>query len=119
VPDRHFNPSMSRRRAPAIPAQPTRRSENARTVWIVRLVKTGAEGEEQCTEVMEINRPADLSDTANLGLTLAEAMRLLATTRQRSIAAQSRNRTKQSDHTQAAPPRPAKTVRNRKGPSQD
>jgi len=45
--------------------------------WILRLVKTGAEGEGPCTDVMEINRPGDLVDIANLGLTLAEAKLLL------------------------------------------
>ena len=46
--------------------------------WIVRVVKTGAEGEGQCTDVMEIVRLADLGDIADLGLTLAEAKLLLA-----------------------------------------
>jgi hypothetical protein len=35
--------------------------------WIVRVVKTGAEGEGQCTDVMEIIRPADIGDIADLG----------------------------------------------------
>jgi hypothetical protein len=39
-----------------------------RVAWIVRVVKTGAEGEGQCTDVMKIIRPADLSDIADLGL---------------------------------------------------
>jgi len=39
--------------------------------WMLRLVKTGAEGKWLCTDVMEINRPGDLGDIANLGLTLA------------------------------------------------
>ncbi len=46
--------------------------------WMLRLVKTGAEGEGPCADVMEINRPDDLGDIASLGLTLAEAKRLLA-----------------------------------------
>ncbi len=36
--------------------------------WILRLVKTEAEGERPCMDVMEINRPGDLVDIANLGL---------------------------------------------------
>ena len=39
-----------------------------RVAWIVRLVKTGAEGEGHCTDVMEIIRPDDLGDIADLGL---------------------------------------------------
>ena len=44
--------------------------------WMLRLVQTGAEGEGPCMDVLEINRPGDLGDIANLGLTLAEAKRL-------------------------------------------
>ena len=40
---------------------------------MLRLVKTGAEGEGPCTDILEINRPGDLGDIASLGLTLAEA----------------------------------------------
>lgn len=47
---------------------------------MLRLVKTGAEGEGSCTDVLEIDRPGDLGDIASLGLTLAEAKRLLAGT---------------------------------------
>ncbi len=56
--------------------------------WILRLVKTGAEGEGPCTDVMEINRPDDLADIANLGLTLSEAKRLLAGVQREIVAAQ-------------------------------
>ena len=45
--------------------------------WILRLVKTGAEGDGQSTDVMEINKPDDLGDIATLGLSLAEAKLLL------------------------------------------
>ena len=55
--------------------------------WMLRLVKTGAEGEEPCTDVMEIHRPGDLGDVANLGLTLAEAKRLLAGVQREIVAA--------------------------------
>ncbi len=30
--------------------------------WIVRLVKTGADSERQCADVLKINRPDDLGD---------------------------------------------------------
>ena len=46
--------------------------------WIVRLVKIAADGETQSVDVMTINRPDDLSEIANLGLTLAEGKLLLA-----------------------------------------
>ena len=57
---------------------------------MLRLVKTGAEGEGPCTDVMEINRPGDLGDIASLGLTLAEAKRLLAGVQREIVAAQAR-----------------------------
>ena len=60
-----------------------------RVAWILRLVKTGAEGEGHCTDVMEIIRPADLSDIADLGLTLADAKRLLVGLQQAIVAGQS------------------------------
>jgi len=59
--------------------------------WILRLVKIGVEGEGPCTDIMEINRPDDLADIANLGLTLAEAKRLLAGVQQEIVAAQARD----------------------------
>jgi hypothetical protein len=57
--------------------------------WIVRVVKIGAEGEGQCTDVMEIIRPGDLSDIADLGLALADAKLLLAGLQQAIVAGQS------------------------------
>jgi len=59
--------------------------------WMLRLVKTGAEGEGPCTDVMEISRPGDLVDIANLGLTLAEAKLLLAGVQREIVAAQARD----------------------------
>ena len=53
-------------------------TEDARVAWIVRLVQIGADGEERCADVMKVDRPDDLADIANLGLTLAEAKRVLA-----------------------------------------
>ena len=46
--------------------------------WILRLVQTGAEGEDSGTDLMEISRPDGLGDIAKLGLTLSEAKQLLA-----------------------------------------
>jgi hypothetical protein len=42
------------------------------------LVKTGAGGDSQNKDVTEINKPDDLSDIADLGLSLDEAKPLLA-----------------------------------------
>jgi len=58
--------------------------------WILRLVKIGAEGEGPCVDVLKISRPDDLVDIANLGLTLAEAKRLLAGVQREIVAAQAR-----------------------------
>ena len=52
--------------------------------WIVRLVEAGAEG--SGVEIVEITKPDDLGDIANLGLTLAEAKQLLAELSGRSPA---------------------------------
>src|SRR5271166_6602254 len=59
-----------------------------RVAWIVRLVKTEADGEERCADVMKIDRPDDLADIADLGLTLAEGKLLLAGLQQEIVAAQ-------------------------------
>jgi len=59
--------------------------------WILRLVKIGVEGEGPCTDFMEIRRPDDLVDIVNLGLTLAEAKRLLAGAQREIVAAQARD----------------------------
>jgi len=56
--------------------------------WILRLVKTGAEGEGPCTDVLEITRPEDLRDIGNLGLTLVEAKQLLARVQREIVAVQ-------------------------------
>ena len=58
--------------------------------WIVRLVKIGADGENQSVDVMTINRPDDLRDIASLGLTLAEGKLLLAGLQQEIVAAQAK-----------------------------
>jgi hypothetical protein len=58
--------------------------------WILRLVKTGAEGDGQAMDVMEIDRPDDLRDIATLGLTLSEAKQLLSVLQREIVAAQAR-----------------------------
>jgi len=55
---------------------------------MLRLVRIGVEGEGPCTDIMEIRRPDDLVDIANLGLTLSEAKRLLAGVQREIVAAQ-------------------------------
>ena len=40
--------------------------------WIVRLLSTGAEGEEHGTDVLRIARPSNPADLASLGLTPGE-----------------------------------------------
>ena len=59
--------------------------------WMLRLVTIGVEGEGPCTDIMEIGRPDDLCDIADLGVTLAEAKRLLARVQQVIVAAQARD----------------------------
>jgi hypothetical protein len=56
--------------------------------WILRLVKIGTEGEGQSQDVMKIERPDDLANIADLGLTLSETKRLLAALQQEIVAAQ-------------------------------
>jgi hypothetical protein len=50
--------------------------------WILQLVETGADSRARNVDVMEISRPSDLGDIANLGLTLPEAKWVLARHRQ-------------------------------------
>jgi hypothetical protein len=59
--------------------------------WAVRLVKTGTDGEEQRVDVMQINRPNDLGDIANLGLTMAEGKLVLAGLQREFVAGQARD----------------------------
>ena len=60
-------------------------------VWIVRLVQVGADGEAPFVDVMTINRPDDLVDIANLGLTVADGKRVLAGLQQEIVAAQAKS----------------------------
>jgi hypothetical protein len=62
-----------------------------RVAWIVRLVQIGADGNEPFADVMTINRPDDLDDIANLGLTVADGKRVLAGLQQEIVAAQARS----------------------------
>ena len=59
--------------------------------WMLRLVGTGIDGQSRKFDVMEISRPDDLGDLANLGLTLAEAKQLLERVRHDVVAAQADN----------------------------
>ena len=56
--------------------------------WALQLVETGADGRTRSVEVLEISRPNDLGDIANLGLTLPEAKQLLARVQKAVVAAQ-------------------------------
>jgi hypothetical protein len=59
--------------------------------WILRLAKTGVDGEAQGTDLMEIRRPDGLGDIANLGLTLSEAKLVLANVQREIATAQARD----------------------------
>src|SRR5947209_5259786 len=59
--------------------------------WVLRLVENGAEGSSGSVDVLEIERPGDLGDLADLGLTHAQGKELLARVQQAVVAAQSRD----------------------------
>jgi hypothetical protein len=56
--------------------------------WMLRLVEMEAGRPARGVDVLEINRPRDLGDITNLGLTLAEAKQLLARVQEAVVAAQ-------------------------------
>ena len=56
--------------------------------WILKLA--AAEGEGPCVHIMEISKPDDLGDIANLGLSLTEAKQLLARVQLEISSAQAR-----------------------------
>ena len=56
--------------------------------WVLQLVETGTDSRTRGVDVLEISRPNDLGDIANLGLTLPEAKQLLARVQQAVVAAQ-------------------------------
>jgi hypothetical protein len=59
--------------------------------WVLRLVESGADGSSDGVDVLEIERPRDLGDLADLGLTHADGKQLLARVQQAVVAAQSRS----------------------------
>jgi hypothetical protein len=59
--------------------------------WILKLA--AAEGEGPSVDIMEISKPDDLGDIANLGLTLAEAKQLLARVQREISTAQASKHT--------------------------
>src|SRR5580693_5027182 len=56
--------------------------------WILKLAVAGEEG--ACVDILEISKPDELSDIANLGLTLTEAKQLLARVQREISTAQAR-----------------------------
>jgi hypothetical protein len=58
--------------------------------WVLQLVAIGTDSRARRVDVMEIGRPNDLGDIANLGLTLPEAKQVLARIQQAVVAAQAR-----------------------------
>jgi hypothetical protein len=59
--------------------------------WVLRLVESGIEGPPGSVDVMEIDRPGDLRNLANLGLKLAQGKQLLSQVQQAVVAAQCRD----------------------------
>src|SRR3954447_1758143 len=59
--------------------------------WVLRMVETGVEGSGRSVDVMMIDRPGDLGDIADLGLTLAQGKQLVALVQQAIVTAQSRD----------------------------
>jgi hypothetical protein len=57
----------------------------------LRLVETGVEGSGRSVDVMAIDRPGDLGDMADLGLTLAQGKQLVALVQQEIVTVQSRD----------------------------
>ena len=56
--------------------------------WVLRLVETGADAPLRNADLMEICRPEGLGEIADLGLTLAEAKRLLTSIQRAVVASQ-------------------------------
>ena len=59
-----------------------------RMEWTLCLVGTGIDGQSRSVEVMAISRPDGPGEIADLGLTLAEAKRLMAQVQQQLVAEQ-------------------------------
>ena len=58
---------------------------------VLQLVETRADGGTRSVELMELGRPGNLHDIADLGLTLPEAKQLLACVQQAVVAIQARD----------------------------
>ena len=58
---------------------------------VLRLVETRADGGTRSIDVLELSRPGNLRDIADLGLTLPEAKQILARVQQAVVAAQARD----------------------------
>jgi len=58
---------------------------------VLRLVETCTDSKTRSVDVLEISRPGDLRDIANLGLTLPEAKQLLARVQHEVVAVQARD----------------------------
>ena len=58
---------------------------------VLQLVETRADGGTRSVELMELGRPGNLHDIADLGLTLPEAKQLLKCVQQAVVAAQARD----------------------------
>ena len=54
--------------------------------WMLRLVGMGHDGQSRSFDVMEISRPDDLGDIADLGMTLSEAKQLLGQVQRQVVA---------------------------------
>src|SRR4051794_2540317 len=59
--------------------------------WVLRLVETGGEGPSGSVDVLEIGRPGNLDDLADLGLRLPDGKQLLSQVQQAVVAAQCRD----------------------------
>ena len=59
--------------------------------WVLRLVETGVEGPLGSVDVLEIDRPGNLDDLADLGLRLPDGEQLLSQVQQAVVAAQCRD----------------------------
>ena len=54
---------------------------------VLRLVETGVDGSSRSVHVMAIDRPGDLGDIADLGLTLSQGKQLVALVQQEIVTA--------------------------------
>src|SRR3954447_9305557 len=59
--------------------------------WVLRLVETRIDGSSRSVDVLAIDRPDDLGDIADLGLTLAQGKQLVALVQQEIVKIQSRD----------------------------